>query len=59
MNIESPPGSQLKQISVGNNTVWALDSNGRLYVRKEMTKVFLEGSHWQIILNDPPNTGKK
>lgn len=57
VNVEAPAGSQLKQISVSKNCVWALDNNGRLCVRKEITKVFPEGSHWQVIPNDPPNTG--
>lgn len=59
MNVEPPAGVQLKQISVGTDVVWALDNNGRLCVRKEITSVFPEGSHWQIITNDPSNTGNE
>lgn len=47
--VESPKGTTLKQISIGNQGVWALDANGRLSVRKEVTPVFPEGSHWQTL----------
>ncbi|XP_008548798.1 tectonin beta-propeller repeat-containing protein isoform X1 [Microplitis demolitor] len=56
-NVEPPSGAQLKQISVGKNVVWALDTAGRLSVRREIQpKVFPEGTHWQTLPampNDP------
>ncbi|XP_034938051.1 tectonin beta-propeller repeat-containing protein [Chelonus insularis] len=56
-NVEPPPGAQLKQISVGKNVVWALDTSGRLSVRREIQpKVFPEGTYWQTLPampNDP------
>lgn len=51
--VESPSGVAFKQISVGLQGIWALDSTGRLAVRKELTKTFPEGTHWQILPNVP------
>ncbi|KMQ88829.1 tectonin beta-propeller repeat-containing [Lasius niger] len=55
--VEPPSGAQLKQISVGYNIVWALDTIGRLSVRREIqSNVFPEGTHWQTLPampNDP------
>jgi tectonin beta-propeller repeat-containing protein 1 len=51
--VEPPSGCQLKRISVGLTGVWALDNSGKLYVRKEVTRVFPEGTHWQCINLDP------
>lgn len=56
--VEPPSGAQLKVISVGPLGVWALDFNGKLYVRKEVTHVFPEGTHWQCITIDPPILSK-
>ncbi|XP_011065676.1 PREDICTED: tectonin beta-propeller repeat-containing protein [Acromyrmex echinatior] len=56
-NVEPPSGAQLKQISVGHDVVWALDTIGRLSVRREVqSNVFPEGTHWQTLPampNDP------
>lgn len=61
-NVEPPQGAQLKQLSVGKNTVWALDTNGRLSVRREIdAKVFPEGTNWQTlpyVPNDPIHIGE-
>lgn len=57
--IEAPPGVAFKAISVGRAGIWALDTTNRLAVRKEITKTFPEGSHWQFlpnVPNIPPNT---
>jgi hypothetical protein len=52
----------LKQIAVGVNIVWALDTLGRLCVRREINpKVFPEGTYWQILptlVHDPIHIGK-
>lgn len=60
-NVEPPPGAQLKQISVGHNVVWALDTIGRLSVRRDIqSNVFPEGTHWQtlpVMPNDPIHIG--
>lgn len=54
MCVEPPnSGSQLKQISVNKLGVWAVDHQGRIHVRKEITSTFPEGSHWQTITADP------
>ncbi|KAF5287072.1 hypothetical protein FQA39_LY16057 [Lamprigera yunnana] len=61
-SVEPPSASHLKQISVGKIGVWALDKLGRLHVRKEVSSVFPEGTHWQtitadpLVLNSTPNT---
>lgn len=53
-NVEPPAGAQIKQISVGFNVVWALDTNGKLSVRREIqAKVFPEGTHWQTLPSMP------
>nr|XP_012138100.1 PREDICTED: tectonin beta-propeller repeat-containing protein isoform X2 [Megachile rotundata] len=56
-NVEPPSGAHLKQISVGKDVVWALDTAGRLSVRREVQlNVFPEGTHWQTLPampNDP------
>ncbi|XP_073842358.1 tectonin beta-propeller repeat-containing peroxin 23 [Musca autumnalis] len=57
--IDAPSGTKFKAISVGQAGVWALDSTNRLAVRKEITKTFPEGSHWQFlpnVANIPPHT---
>ena len=56
--IEPPGGVSFKQISAGKCGIWALDTVGRLSVRKEINGTFPEGSHWQLlpnVLNDPPH----
>ncbi|XP_017792248.1 PREDICTED: tectonin beta-propeller repeat-containing protein [Habropoda laboriosa] len=56
-NVEPPSGAHLKQISFGKDVVWALDTLGRLFVRREVqVNVFPEGTHWQtlpVMPNDP------
>ncbi|OAD62069.1 Tectonin beta-propeller repeat-containing protein [Eufriesea mexicana] len=56
-NVEPPTGAHLKQISVGKDVVWALDTTGRLFIRREIQmNVFPEGTHWQtlpVMPNDP------
>ncbi|XP_046426690.1 tectonin beta-propeller repeat-containing protein isoform X1 [Neodiprion fabricii] len=56
-NVEPPSGAQVKQISVGKDVVWALDTTGRLSVRREVrAKIFPEGTYWQTLPampNDP------
>ncbi|KAF7988805.1 hypothetical protein HCN44_007115 [Aphidius gifuensis] len=53
-NVEPPSGAKLKQLSVGCNVVWAIDYNGKLYVRKEIQpKIFPEGTHWQTLPSMP------
>ncbi|XP_066589836.1 tectonin beta-propeller repeat-containing protein [Prorops nasuta] len=56
-NVEPPSGAHLKQISVGLDVVWALDTNGRIHVRREVqSQTFPEGTRWQtipVMPNDP------
>jgi hypothetical protein len=59
--VEPPTGKSLKQISVGCFAIWGLDSAGQLWVRREVTPVFPEGTHWQAIpttASDMGNYGK-
>lgn len=52
----------MKQIAVGINVVWALDSNGKISVRREIqSNIFPEGTFWQTLpalTNDPIHIGK-
>ncbi|XP_031840484.2 tectonin beta-propeller repeat-containing peroxin 23 isoform X2 [Nomia melanderi] len=61
-NVEPPLGAHLKQISVGKDVVWALDTAGRLSVRREVQmNIFPEGTHWQTLPampNDPIHIDK-
>lgn len=41
----------MKKVSVARWAVWALDNDGHLFVRREVTPVFPEGTHWQSIPN--------
>ncbi|EDW69940.1 tectonin beta-propeller repeat-containing protein [Drosophila virilis] len=57
--VEAPSGITFKAISVGRAGIWALDNQQRLAVRKEVTRTFPEGSHWQFLpnaANVPPHT---
>lgn len=60
-NVEPPSGAHLKQISVGKNVVWVLDTAGKLSVRREVQmNIFPEGTHWQTLPampNDPIHIG--
>ena len=51
--VQSPRGSTLKQISIGDRCVWALDAKGRLWVRKDVTPECPEGCQWQSLLLHP------
>nr|CAD7586073.1 unnamed protein product [Timema genevievae] len=60
--VEPPSGKTLKQVSVGRSAVWVLDSAGQLSVRREVTPVFPEGTHWQTLpstLADSASQGYK
>ncbi|XP_017059867.1 tectonin beta-propeller repeat-containing protein [Drosophila ficusphila] len=57
--VEAPAGVTFKAISVGRAGIWALDNHQRLAVRKEISRTFPEGSHWQFLpnaANVPPHT---
>lgn len=56
--VEPPVGAQLKQISVNSAGIWAVDTLGRINVRKEVKSTFPEGTHWQNIVVDPPILSK-
>lgn len=53
--MEGCPGmGSLKQVSVGMRDVWAVDSFGKIVVRRDVTDAVPEGSHWIILGNDAP-----
>lgn len=56
---DAPKNIVLRQISVGSVGIWAIDSHGQFLVRREVCGAFPEGSHWQILPNDPPHDGRK
>lgn len=56
--VEQPSGTHLKQISVGPLGIWTVDQNGKIYIRKEVTHVFPEGTHWHCLNMEPPIIGK-
>lgn len=46
----APPSRQkLSTVSVGKSSVWALDTEGNLYVRKDVVPIFPEGTAWQWV----------
>jgi len=47
--VDPPDGGPIRQISVGSSGVWALDNNGRISVRYEVTRLFPEGTHWKAL----------
>ena len=55
--VEPPTGKTLKHVSVGCYAVWGLDSAGQLLVRREITSVFPEGTHWQMITTTASDMG--
>jgi len=55
--VEPPTGKTLKYISVGCCAVWGLDSVGQLSVRREITPVFPEGTHWQTVATTASDMG--
>ncbi|XP_071442463.1 tectonin beta-propeller repeat-containing protein [Hetaerina americana] len=65
VHVEPPQGRKLRQISVaaacdsGSLSVWALDMQGTLYVRREITPVFPEGTHWQVVMASELEHGKQ
>ena len=47
-----PPNSiGLKNISGGDESVWALDHHGKVWYRQEINPVFPEGTSWAAVLN--------
>lgn len=50
--VEPPNGVTIKQVSVGKWSIWVLDNEGKVYVRKEVTSVFPEGTHWQSVVDN-------
>ena len=55
--VEPPTGKTLKHVSVGCCAVWGLDSAGQLSVRREITPVFPEGTHWQTVATTASDMG--
>lgn len=56
--VEPPAGCHLKYISTGQAGIWSVDQDGKLHVRREVTSMFPEGTHWQTLTVDPSVTSK-
>jgi hypothetical protein len=51
----SAPEARLRSVSLGGSSatrVWAVDVSNRLYLRKEVTVVFPEGTVWEQVATD-------
>ncbi|XP_037363027.1 tectonin beta-propeller repeat-containing protein 1 isoform X2 [Talpa occidentalis] len=51
-HIPSPPKQKLKQVSVGQTSVYALDENGNLWYRQGVTPSYPQGSSWEHVSNN-------
>ncbi|XP_053412667.1 tectonin beta-propeller repeat-containing protein 1 isoform X4 [Nycticebus coucang] len=51
-HIPSPPKQRLKQVSVGQTSVYALDENGNLWYRQGITPSYPQGSSWEHVSNN-------
>ncbi|XP_012614885.2 tectonin beta-propeller repeat-containing protein 1 [Microcebus murinus] len=51
-HIPSPPKQRLKQVSVGQTSVYALDENGNLWCRQGITPSYPQGSSWEHVSNN-------
>ncbi|XP_043840145.1 tectonin beta-propeller repeat-containing protein 1 isoform X1 [Dromiciops gliroides] len=51
-HIPSPPKQKLKQVSVGQTSVYALDENGNLWYRQGITPSYPQGSSWDHVSNN-------
>lgn len=48
--MDRPEGNPtLRQISAGDIQVWAVDSQDRLYRRKDIVSILPEGTSWELI----------
>ncbi|KAL2101174.1 hypothetical protein ACEWY4_002935 [Coilia grayii] len=51
-HIPSPPKQDLKQLSVGRTSVYAVDMNGNLWYRQGVTPSYPQGTVWELISNN-------
>ncbi|XP_029414961.1 tectonin beta-propeller repeat-containing protein 1 isoform X2 [Nannospalax galili] len=51
-HIPSPPKQKLRQVSVGQTSVYALDENGNLWYRAGITPSYPQGSSWEHVSNN-------
>ncbi|XP_076996716.1 tectonin beta-propeller repeat-containing protein 1 isoform X2 [Tamandua tetradactyla] len=51
-HVASPPKQRLKQVSVGQTSVYALDENGNLWHRQGVTPGYPQGSCWEHVSNN-------
>lgn len=48
--LDRPEGNPtLRQISAGDSQVWAVDSQDRLYRRKDIISILPEGTSWEFV----------
>ncbi|KAG9264374.1 tectonin beta-propeller repeat-containing protein 1-like [Astyanax mexicanus] len=51
-HIPSPPRQNLRQVSVGRTSVYAVDENCNLWYRQGLTPSYPQGSAWELISNN-------
>ncbi|KAL0993124.1 hypothetical protein UPYG_G00103560 [Umbra pygmaea] len=51
-HIPSPPRQNLRQLSVGRTSVYAVDENSNLWYRQGLTPSYPQGSAWELISNN-------
>nr|XP_033819420.1 tectonin beta-propeller repeat-containing protein 1 [Geotrypetes seraphini]XP_033819421.1 tectonin beta-propeller repeat-containing protein 1 [Geotrypetes seraphini] len=51
-HVPSPQKQKLKQISVGQTSVFAVDENGNLWFRQGITPSYPQGSSWEHVSNN-------
>ncbi|XP_037670097.1 tectonin beta-propeller repeat-containing protein 1 isoform X2 [Choloepus didactylus] len=51
-HVASPPKQRLKQVSVGQTSVYALDENGNLWHRQGVTPSHPQGACWEHVSNN-------
>jgi tectonin beta-propeller repeat-containing protein 1 len=49
LQLHPPASSELRNVSAGDNSLWALDTCGRLWFRQEVNAVFPEGTSWSSV----------
>lgn len=49
--IDAPTGVRFRAVSAGLAGIWALDNTNRLAVRKDISNVTPQGTHWQFLVN--------
>ena len=51
MVVHPPNSVGIKNVSAGDQSVWALDHHGKVWYRQEISPVFPEGTSWISVSN--------